>query len=98
MTHYHSTWLSRFANGCRESHGDGGHRRRPLRDVAAYEDIAAAQVAVVSLLQTVLTGYTKALENTRTSIEACKSIINAAAAAERGAARGGLGSAGGLLP
>jgi hypothetical protein len=38
-------------------HGDGGHRRRPFRDIAAYEDIAAAQVAVVSLLRARLGGW-----------------------------------------
>ena len=56
----------------------------------AYEDIAEAQAAVVSLLQSALTGYKRALETTYrgyrdamdASIRACDSIIGGAAVAE----------------
>jgi hypothetical protein len=56
----------------------------------AYEDISAAQLEVLSLLESALTGYKRALETTykgyrdamEASIMACESIIGGAAAAE----------------
>jgi hypothetical protein len=70
----------------------GGEAAREFRSnfLDAYEDIAEAQAAVVSLLHSALSGYKRALETTYrgyrdamdATIRACQSIIDGAAAAE----------------
>ncbi|HEY8472869.1 MAG TPA: hypothetical protein VIL37_09575 [Natronosporangium sp.] len=70
----------------------GGDAAREFRAnfLNAYEDISAAQAVVVSLLQSALDGYTKALEETYrqydsvmdSTIQACDGIIKGAKKAE----------------